>query len=152
VATPLRERSTSSDPPFDAPLTGVFMNERKYPRIKTGSISVDWYMMDLLSALRMWHGRSAVFNVEQLGPGRYRVEAEDGFRIIVDSRSRMVDDSCIGIVPPGFPGRIEPEHSFQVSWKDANGREIVQWCEASSPVLARQLMKAPASATATEMD
>lgn len=128
------------------------MNERAFTRITSGSISVDAYLMDLLSALRMWHGSSAVFNVEQLGPRRYRVEAEDTFRIIVDSRSRMVEDSIEGIVPPGFPGRIEPEHNFEVRWNDARGRESVQWCEASSSVLAREVLKAPAWATVTETD
>jgi len=113
-------------------------------------VTVHPYLIDVLAALRARHDDQVWFHIDEIKPWLHRGEPPNGFTIIVDSKRRLVDDSVDGLLSPEFPGRLEPEHLYEVRWEDQWGNERCTWTEASSPALARLLVKAPANARVTE--
>ena len=110
------------------------------------------YLIDVLTALRGWHDDEVWFQVRQFGRHHYRVEAPDGWTIVVDVTRRLVDDSIEPMLPPEFPGRIEPEHIFRVEWLPLNGRPRSVEIEASSARIARIHLNAPSNAHVREVE
>ncbi len=109
------------------------------------------YLLQVLSALRDWHDNEVYFDVRQFGSDHYRVEGPDGWTIVVDTARRLVDDSIEPMLPPDFPGRLEPEHNFRVEWLPLNGPPPCAVIEASSATIARIHMDAPPSAHVQEV-
>ena len=109
------------------------------------------YLIDVIAALRRWHDDRVWFDVQQFGQHHYRVEAPDGWKIVVDAARRLVDDSIEPMVPPDFPGRVEPEHIFRVEWLPLQGSPRCVEIEASSAKIARIHLNAPPDAHVQEV-
>ena len=109
------------------------------------------YLFEVFQGLRQWHDDDVWFDVQQFGEHFYRIEAPDGWTIVVDVKRRLVDDSIEPMVPPDFPGRIEPEHSFRVEWLQQEGKPRNVVIEASSAGIARIHLNAPPDALIQEV-
>ncbi len=109
------------------------------------------YLIQVLGALRAWHDDEVWFDIRQFRRDHYRVEAPDGWTMVVDATRKFVDDSVEPMLPPDFPGRLEPEHVFRVEWLPLNGPPRCVEIEASSATIARIHLDAPPSAHVEEV-
>ena len=109
------------------------------------------YLIDVLADLRSRHDDLVWFQLERIRAGIYRITAPCGQAMVVDSKRKMAEDSCLNLLSMDFPGRIQPEHSFSVRWLAPDGEEIEVTVEASSATLAKILIDAPDSAVAVEV-